>query len=709
MDSNLHIEEHIDFNRYWQVLKRRWMPATATFVGIVTLSAIAALASKDVYQAEAQLLITSDRSSKLIGIPDGSRDREYDDDDPLKTEAKIIQSRPIVEKIIRDLDLRSPDNKPLTYKKVRRSLEVDSIMGTDILQIQYEDPDPEVARAVVKRAVELYSEDYTSFNQSETLEAKEFVEQQIPKAEATVKKAEENLRLFKNQHGIVDLAEQTTAAIGSVTAVENEMDRVKADLNDINARYNGLQSQLGMSWQEASAVSSLSQSVGVQKVLAQLQDVKLQLAQKRNLMSDNAPQIISLKQEQQDLTTLLEQQIASTLGPQQGLAKNINVLSLGDLKQAQLTEFANLGLQKEGLEKRLASLESAYNTYQTRSNLSPQLQEQQRELQRQLDAATANYETLLSRVRDIDVLEDRKVNKVRVVSEAAIAEDTVNISGKVILAAGAMMGILFGLAIAFVLDLKDNTIENSQEVEDLFAYPLYGVVPNLNPKKNVNPAEIANNVSMLPLKEAYQNIQVNLRLLDADVKKIIAVTSSIPQEGKSSVSANLAMAIAQCGQRVLLIDADLRRPTQHYIWNLPNKEGLSDVLQQRSSWHEAVQNVEPNLDIITSGLIPEHPISLLDSSFFEDFVNTVSQKYDRIIFDTPPIVGIADPKVIAKFIDGFLFVVRPGVCDRPSATAAKKTLDSTQLKVLGLIVNGVDMNREPYHYSKYYYSTKSSV
>ena len=452
MDSNLHIEEHIDLNRYWRVLKRRWMPATATFVGIVAVSAIAAWASKDVYQAEAQLLITSDRSSKLIGIPDGSRDREsYDDDDPLKTEAKIIQSRPIVEKIIRDLDLRSPDNKPLTYKKVRSSLEVDSIMGTDILQITYENSAPEVAKAVVQRAVELYSEDYTSFNQSETLEAKEFVEQQIPKAEATVKKAEENLRLFKNQHGIVDLAEQTTAAIGSVTAVENEMDRVKADLNDINARYNGLQSQLGMSWQEASAVSSLSQSVGVQKVLAQLQDVKLQLAQKRNFMSDNAPQIISLKQEQQDLTVLLEQQIASTLGSQRGLAKDINVLSLGDLKQAQLTEFADLGLQKEGLEKRLASLESAYNTYQARSNLSPQLQEQQRELQRQLYAATANYETLLSRVKDIDVLEDRKVNKVRVVSEAAIAEDTVNISGKIIVAAGTMMGILFSMAIALLI------------------------------------------------------------------------------------------------------------------------------------------------------------------------------------------------------------------------------------------------------------------
>jgi capsular exopolysaccharide synthesis family protein len=724
MDSNLHIEEYVDFNRYWQVIKRRWVPATATFVGIVTLSVVAALVSEDVYQAEAQLLIKSDRSSKLIGIPDGSTEKQvsFDDKDPLETEAKIIQSRPIIEKVISDLDLRGKNNKPLTYKGVRKSLTVEPIIGTDVLQVAYEDPDPKIAVAMVRRAVELYSEDYSVFNRSETIEAKDFIEEQIPKAEAKVKEAEENLRLFKNRHGIANLEEQTTAAIDSITTVENQIDEVKADLNDVNARYNRLQGQLGMSWQEASAVSSLSQSVSVQNVLTELQDVKVQLAQQRNFLSDNAPRIISLKEQQADLTALLEREIASTLGPQQqGIASRINVLSLGDLKQAQLSEFADLGLQKEGLEQRLASLQSAYNTYQERSNLSPQLQEQQRELQRKVDAATANYETLLTRIRDIDVLEDRKVDKVRVISNAALAEDPVNPSGAIIVAAGTMMGALFGLSLAFLLDLKDRTIKNSQEVENMFAYPLHGVVPNLNSLDNyqqlqlpgsdlANPTQITTNVSMLPLKEAYQNIQVNLKLLDADArKKVIAVTSSVPQEGKSSVAANLALARAQCGQKILLIDADMRRPTQHNIWELNNEKGLSNVLQHQIEWQKAVQNLRPNLDVMTSGSIPEHPISLLDSLFFKDFIDAVSEQYDQVIFDTPPIIGIADTKIVGKSIDGFLFVVRPGVADYDSATAAKKALDSTKLKVLGVIVNGADMSREPYHYTGYYYSTKSRV
>jgi capsular exopolysaccharide synthesis family protein len=475
-----------------------------------------------------------------------------------------------------------------------------------------------------------------------------------------------------------------------------------------------------MSWQEASAVSSLSQSISLQETLAQLQKVKVQLAQKSNLLSDSSPQIISLKEEQADLEALLRTEVASALGPQQqGLAGQINILRLGELKQGQLTEFADLGLRKEGLEQRLASLKDSYNNYQKRANLSPQLEEQQRQLERKLESVTANYETLLTKANEIGIRQDYKVDKVRVISAAALAEDPVNPDGKIIVAAGAMMGLLFGTALAFLLDLKDNTIKNTQEVESMFAYPLHGVVPDLSLGGNNQqlqlpgseranlPEQVVSEVSMMPLKEAYQNIQVNLNLLDANAKKkVIAITSSVPQEGKSSVSANLAVARSQCGQRILLIDADMRRPTQHHIWEISNQIGLHEVIAGKIFWSEGVQNVMPNLDVLTSGSIPPNPIALLDSPSFLDFIAEISQEYDQVIFDTPPIIGLADTRIIGKAVDGFLFVVRPGVADYSSATAAKKLLDSTGLKVLGVVVNGADMRREPYHYSSYYYAKK---
>ncbi len=249
-----------------------------------------------------------------------------------------------------------------------------------------------------------------------------------------------------------------------------------------------------------------------------------------------------------------------------------------------------------------------------------------------------------------------------------------------------MMGALFGMALAFLLDLKDNTIKNTQEVEDMFAYPLQGVVPNFSLPGDRDqlqlsgtataslPKQIVTDLSMMPLKEAYQNIQVNLKLLDSNAeKKVIAVTSSVPQEGKSSVSANLALARSQCGQRILLIDADMRRPSQHHIWEISNQAGLTNILNHELKWEDCVQNVMPNLDVLTSGTIPEHPIALLDSSSMKAFLKNVSQHYDQVIFDTPPIIGIADTKIIGKLVDGFLFVVRPGEQTGSALVAGTRT------------------------------------
>ncbi|MEL6500426.1 MAG: polysaccharide biosynthesis tyrosine autokinase [Cyanobacteria bacterium J06623_1] len=724
MDSNLPLEEHIDLGRYWQVIRRHWIPATATFAGIMTLSLVAALASKDIYEAGAQLKITQEQTVSSVGIEDGKPDLKGTvlTKDPLDTEAEVLGSRTIIERVIKDLDLKSDRGKPLTYKTASKALNVQPVLGTDILQISYKDPDPDVAVAFVERAIELYADGDATFNTERDLKDADFIDRQLPKLEVAVEDAEADLRNFKNRNGISDLARQTEADIDSIAQIENQINQVSADLKDVNARYQRLEAQLGLTWQEASAVASLSQSASVQQTLNKLQQVKLELAQQRNILSDNAPQIISLKEEQAELDALLRGEIASSLNPKQKkLAEKFNILRLGNLRQSevgQMNAFADLGLEKEGLEQRLASLKSSYARYQRRNNVSPQLQEQQRQLERRLKIATGELENLQARKKQLDISKDYRVNKVNVIADAALAEDPVNPDGKIIVAAGATMGLLFGTALAFLLDLKDRTIKNTQEVESMFAYPLHGVVPELNlggsneqlqlpTARRNHPEQVASEVSMMPLKEAYQNIQVNLNLLDKEApKKVIGITSSVPQEGKSSVSANLAVARSQCGQKTLLIDADMRRPTQHRIWEISNSEGLSEVLEGKTDWSASIQNVMPNLDVLTSGSAPDNPIALLDSAQFHDFIATVSQAYDQIIFDTPPIIGIADTKIIGKAIDGFLFVVRPGVADYGSASAAKKMLDTTGQKVLGVVVNGADMRREPYHYTSYYYADK---
>ena len=724
MSSNLHPDEYIDFQKYWLVFRRRWKSATAIFATVVGLSLVAAISLDKVYEAEAKLLIKVDGTAKLTGLDSGTGDIEglTMESDPLTTEAEILSSRPIVQNLIKELDLKDDSGELIRYKDFVGSLIVKPITGTDLLKITYLNKDPERAALVVNKIVELYIEDHRINNRSETSTAKEFIEQQIPEVAASVQKAEGELRNFKNKNRIASLSEETSANIDSISQISNKMDDVEAELENINARYNRLQTQLNMNWQEASAVSALSQSVGVQRVLKQLQEVNVALAQKRNYLSENTPQIIALNEERADLKNLLDEQIAQTLGREQpDIIKRVNILSLGDLKQEQIAEFANLGLQKEGLEKQLANLESTYSSYRQRSDALPALQEQQRELERRVKAAQSTYQTLLAKLQETRIAEQQNIGNVRVVSKADVPDKEVGPKKKLIVGGAGIAGALLGIGTAFLLDIRDKTIKNTEEIKQILPYSMSGFVPDLNLNKINKKKQLSlpdSSMSHIPpfasasisnsfIREAFNNIQINLGLLDSQItNKVIVVTSATTGEGKSFVAANLAIAQAQCGKKVLLLDGDLRCPTQHSLWNVTNNFGLNDILEQESKWQNALHGVMQNLDLITSGNRNHHPISLFNSSFMKILIASLSDSYDSVIIDTPPLVGMSDSKIMGKLADGLLFITRPGVANYGSILAVKEILADKNLNVLGVVANGVNCNLEAYGSNYYYADTK---
>ena len=727
MNSNVHLDEYIDFQKYFLVLKRRWKPALGIFSSIVGLSLVGALSLAKIYQAEAKLLIKADQSATLTGLENGSGEIKglTTDSNPLSTEAEVVLSRPIIKSLITELDLRDDDGVLLKYKAVADGFKAKPITGTDILEIKYNHEDPELAALVVNKVVELYIKDHTFNNRSETASAKDFIDKQLPEVEARVQKAEANLRDFKNKNRIASLSEETTANVDSLSNVGDRINEVEAQLENVNARYRRLQAQLNISWQEASAVSALSQSLSVQSTLEQLQNVKLNLARRQNFLSDNTPQIVALKQEEADLTALLDSQISKTIGNQhQGIAKKINILSLGELKQGQIAAFSELYLQKEGLEEQLVSLRRTYESHKQKSDGLPRLQEQERELARRVEAAQSTYQTLLAKLQETRITEQQNIGNVRVVSEADIPDKAIAPNKKIIVGGAIVIGAFLSLAGAFFLDIRDKTIKNTDEIKKLLPYLFSGVIPDFNkitPQKQsfLEPsetlttnstnglAEVAStHISSIPIKEAYHNIQINLQLLDSSLEnKVIVVTSSVSGEGKSSVSANLAIAQAQCDKKVLLIDADLRRPNQHNLWEVPNYSGLTEILQQNMEWFDYMHHVMPNLDLITSGSRPKNPISLLNSPYMRDFIASAARRYDHIIIDTPPLVGLADSRILAKLADGLLFVVRPKTANYSSVLAAKELLESQDFNLLGILANGVALDHEPYGH-EYYYADK---
>ena len=716
MTSNVHLDEYLDFQKYAQVLKRRYVPALITFASIVGVATIGSLLAPKIYEAEAELLIESDDTGKITGLEDslGQVEGLTIDSNPVTTQARILQSRPIVNQLIEDLNLRDGKDKRVKYEAFADNLKVTPIVGTDVLQVSYADKNPETAALVVNKLIELYIDADARNNSSPSSAAQKFIQEQLPKVEENLRQAEANLRIFKNRNRIASLDEETSANITSISNVAERLDELTARAESVNARYDRLSTQLNMTSQEASAVSALSQSAGVQSALEELQRVKVRLAQTRNYLSENAPQIIALREEEAELNRLLEQEIANTVGSGAAeILNRVNILSLGELKQAQIAELADLGLQKEGLEKEIITLRNTKDDYQEKSDSLPRLQEEQRELERRVEAAQSTYNTLLKRSQDTGIIEQQRIGNVRRVSDAEIPEDPIAPRKGIIVASAGIVGLFLGVAVAFLIDLRDKTIKDVREIKRIFPYALAGVVPDVNlideQRELLLPSGIHGklpeiaiaNMTTLPIREAYHNLQMDLNLLESNSQRqTIVVTSAVAGEGKSSVSANLAVAQAQCGKRVLLIDGDLRRPTQHVLWEVPNTFGLTTVLEQEMAWADAVQKIMPNLDVITSGNTPKHPISLLNSSMMKALILSTSDRYDCIIIDAPPVVGLADSKILGKLADGMLFVVRPGVANYGSVEAAKELLKD--FNVLGVIANGVNLSNESYGYESYY-------
>jgi capsular exopolysaccharide synthesis family protein len=271
-----------------------------------------------------------------------------------------------------------------------------------------------------------------------------------------------------------------------------------------------------------------------------------------------------------------------------------------------------------------------------------------------------------------------------------------------------MFGLFLATTTVLFLSMRDRSLKTLKEVRDVFGYTLLGIIPlsvkKLRRDSNVEPKIAVRDTPYSLTSEMYRMIQANLKFLSSDkVLKTIVVTSAVPKEGKSTVSANLAAAIAQLGRQVLLIDADMRVPSQHHLWQISNALGLSEVLVGQAEFDVAVSKVMDNLDVLTAGVRPPNPLALLDSKRMASLIENFSSlhNYDFVIIDAPPLLLAADALTLSQMTDGILLVARPGVIDSNSASAAQEMLHRSSHNVLGLVVNGVIDKNESSSYFSY--------
>ena len=583
------------------------------------------------------------------------------------------------------------------------------IGGSDVIQITYKHSDPYTAADTVNNLMNTYIAKQISGNQSETSSAREFISDQIPQVETKVLQAESNLRQFKESNNVVDLAKERETIVLELGNLNRQIATTGSQFQGVQAQASTLQNQLGLSLQQAIAANQLGNSPVVEGLFREMANTESELAQERQRFRDNHPSIVSLEEKKADLNQKLRSLIRRRVGSE--VRVNEGLLKSNGNKENQLERFISLAIEKLSLQRQLASLYQSQQTYLQRAKQLPRLEQQQQDLLRQVTAAQTTYETLLGSLQEVQLAENQQTVNAQIMELAKSPEK--GSSGQLaLMVLGVFLGLLLANLSVLFLEMQDRTLKNIAEIKEKFPYSVLGIIPE-DLEENYMGVVVQKQPDSL-ISELYRMIQVNLKFLNSHKSPhVILVTSSVPGEGKSTVSANLAAALAQMGRRVLLIDGDLRKPTQHKLWQIDNQVGLKNVLTQQTQISQAISRPIDKLDVLTSGVIPPNPLALLDSPEMSKLIAQAQQEYDLILIDAPPLPVTADVLTISKMVEGILFVSRPGVAEQESAVLATEVLMSVHKKVLGMVINGVkqkEFERHSYHarYAKKYFSREQN-
>lgn len=684
--------------QYWLILKRRWLPASIVFVALLALSTVRALQEVPIYQATGQLLFKKNTASSLTGIGGqlGQLETFVTGGNPLENEAAVLRSLPLAERTIASLNLSV---NPQIFLK---NLSVKNITGTDILELSYADIDPNKSASVVNTLMNIYIENEITANRAQTKSARDFIEQQLRLRKSSLQKAEETLQQFKLQNKVLDLRTEAVSTVEFLVEMEKQLAATRSELEVQNARLASVRGLFGVSSQEAAIASFVGESPTIIPVLEQLQQIQQKIEIERLRLTDINPAVINLREQEAVLKKQLQQRIEqSFIGKAGRLNQNINPDTVVQLRpqgiqQSALSNYAAAEAERLTLQVRLKSLTWVIDNYRKRAGSIPGLERQQRQLEREIGSSESSYKNLLDRYQELQVAENQQVSNARVITPALVPGQPIKSRQYMKMLQGLIGGFLLAGATAMLLEKIDKTVKTPQSAKDLLGYPLLGNIPLFTNRSLIAsaPEVMVRDNPDSAISEAFRMLQTNLRFFNADRPiKVIVVASSVPKEGKSTIAANLAVTMSQIGRRVLLVDGDLRHPTQHQIWNIPNQLGLCSVLIGQSNLEQTVVGVMPNLQVLTAGVPTVNPVALLDATQMAILVAKMAQNYDFAIIDAPPLIVAADATILGKMANGILLVVRPGVVDSTHLIASKELLDQTGQNVLGLAINGVEISQ----------------
>lgn len=703
--------DEIDLRAYWRILVKRRRLIASVVAATIALALLLTLMTQPLYRASAMIQIDKEPAP----IVQTTAAPYYDSWDPefLNTQYELLKSRALAERVANELDLdgsalanledpgwlgrvigllrpASRDSKARASQGapeadraaslkqaagvVQGGLTVMPIAESRLVTLNFDSPDPQFSTRVVNAVAEGFIASSLERRMGTNSYAKTYLEDQLRQTKGKLEESERKLVEFAQKEGLVN-----TGTDGTSLATQN--------LTDLNGALAEAQSQRIRSearWRQASSGGAMPADMlaasGIQGLQTQRAALMGQYQQKLAVFKPDYPEMQQLKRQMDEI----DRQIGA---------------EAGRIRASVKAEYDAASKQEGMLVGQINALRGQALDVDSRSI-------QYNILKREADTNRQLYDSLLQRFKEVGAAGDVRSNNISIVDRAQSGwRFKPNLLMNLLY--GIAAGLLLGVLGAFVLEFLDDTLKTPEDLEQKLRLAVLGIIPKLGPKETV--ASVAADPRSA-FSEAYRSVRTALQFsTDHGVPRSLLITSASPSEGKSTTALALARDLAQLGRRVLLIDGDLRNPSLHKQLGLSSEIGLSNLLAGASGLSETVQESQhERLHVMLAGPLPPNPAELLSGSKLVSLLTVAAERYDQIIIDGPPVLGLADAPILANAVEGTLLVVTSAKTRISTAQAALKRLLSARARVIGALLTKYDAKTAgygygyAYHYDGYY-------
>lgn len=698
-------EEDVSLVEVLQALRRRKATLAICIVSSLLLAMGISLLISKKYDAKARLFLDLDDSDAL-GLEQIQPLTGLDATTRLQTQVRILESDTLAWDVIRktglynnpafagrefpegsllsnmssDINQASPQLRSKLLKRFHRSLDVSILPKTEILEVRFRNADPEVAANVANALANGYIERKFKTKYEAAEQASEWLTKQLDDLKQHAEESQEKLADYQKQTGMLGTDEVNNVVMEKLGQLNQQLSAAEGDRIVKEAKY-----RLSLSGDPQVVATIEPQSV-LSSLRKQQAEQRSQLAQLNAKYGPSYPRVLQARAQLADMDTAVAQEVKL-------MGKQMENEYVAAVKSQQLLQAAVDRQKQEAYRMNGEAMQFAI-------------------LKRDVNSSRDLYEDLLKRLKEAGIVAGLKSSNVNIVDPASVPSEPAEPRMPLYLALGGAGGVVVGVIASLMRERMDVSIRTPEDVEFYCEIPSLGMIPRINDEvadtRDGTPVTLKKPTSQVA--EAFRALRTALLLSSPGAPpKVIVVTSSLPQEGKSVTSTNCAAVLAQAGRKVLLVDADMRRPTLHQHLGMKSPVGLSACLSGTPGASSCAisHQATPNLDVITAGHRPPNPAELLASESMEKLLAHWREQYHHIVIDTPPVLAVTDAVILASIADCVVLVARSGQTRNQSLKRTCELLKAVNAKIAGAVVN--DLAPKSLEYSEYYGHTADKM